>query len=36
MFGLCFKYLAEINKPHLPNKVKEPNVAEGVLLNSEC
>lgn len=32
---LCFKYLAEINKPHLPNKVKEPSMAEGVLLKSE-
>jgi len=34
--GLCFQYLAEINKPHLPNKVKEPNIAKDVLLNSEC
>lgn len=33
--GLCFEYLAEINKPHLPNQVKEPRMAEGVLLNSE-
>lgn len=34
--GLCFKYLAEINKPHFPNKGKGPRMAEGVLLDSEC
>lgn len=34
-FGLCFKYLERINKLHLPRKVKGPNMAGGVLLNSE-
>lgn len=33
--GLCFKYLAEINKPHFPNKGKGPHMAEGMLLDSE-
>lgn len=33
---LCFKYLAEINEPHFPNKGKRPHMAEGVLLDSEC
>lgn len=34
--GLCFKYLAEINKPHFSNKGKGSHMAEGVLLGSEC